>query len=51
MRVSVQWCNDTNSSQYGYAFRCQGKIIERCEESDYDEVVEDLESQGYIISR
>lgn len=49
MRVTVQWCNDTKSSAYGYVFRCNGIVIAKCDELDYDEVVDDLTSQGYII--
>lgn len=50
MRVSVQWCNDTNSSRYGYVFRHKGKVIAECEESDYHETVNELLGEGYIIN-
>ena len=42
MKVSVQWCNDTNSSDYGYAFWHNGKRVARCEESDYHQTVQEL---------
>ena len=50
MIVSVQWCNDTNSSQFGYTFWCKRKVVARCDESDYHETVDELRSQGYIIN-
>ena len=51
MRVSVQHCNDTKSYHCECIFRHKGKVIERCDESDYDETVEDLEAQGYIVNK
>ena len=47
MRVSVEWCNDKRTSRYGYVFRHKEKVIAECDESDYDETVNELESMGY----
>lgn len=49
MIVSVQWCNDTNSFNYGYTFWHNGKKVAQCDESDYHETVTELTAQGYII--
>ena len=46
-RVTVQYCNDTNSYHCECVFWCNGKVVDRCDESDYDETVNELESMGY----
>lgn len=48
-RLSIQWCNDCNSYLYGYVFRCNDKVVARCEESDYHETLDDLLAQGYVL--
>ena len=49
MIVSVQWCNDTNSFNYGYTFWHNRKKVAQCDELDYHETVTELILQGYII--
>ena len=50
MRVTVQWCNDKNSYYYGYTFWHNKKVVERCDESDYHDTVDELTSKGYIVN-
>ena len=50
MRVTVQHCNDTNSYHCECVFWHKGEVVDRCDESDYHETVEELESKGYIIN-
>lgn len=49
MRLTVQNCNDGNSFYFSYAFWHNGRVVARCDESDYHETIEELMEQGYII--
>lgn len=49
MRLSIEWCNDKKSSYFGYAFRCNGRVVARCDESDYHETLRSLLDEGYEI--
>jgi hypothetical protein len=49
MIITEQNCNDGNSFYHDYAFWHKGKVVARCDESDYHETVAELAEQGYII--
>jgi hypothetical protein len=49
MKLSIEWCNDKKSYFVGYVFRCNNKVVARCDESDYHSTLCDLLAEGYTI--
>lgn len=49
-RVREEWCTDHKSYHNEIRFWCNGKVIVRCDESDYHETVDELKADGYVVS-